>query len=75
MEKVIYLLVKIYQWVFRPILGNRCRFYPSCSDYLLEAVEKHGGIRGVFIGIKRVCRCSPWTQGGFDPVPDKQKKE
>lgn len=69
--KLIFIFIKFYQWVFRPILGNRCRFYPSCSDYFMEATASHGSLRGTYLGLKRICRCSPWNLGGFDPVPPK----
>lgn len=62
-------LHKIYKKLFSPYLGNRCRFHPSCSDYALEACEKHGVIRGLFLSLKRILRCHPLSQGWHDPVP------
>ncbi|CAG1000502.1 Putative membrane protein insertion efficiency factor [Burkholderiales bacterium] len=63
------LLLRGYQLVFRPILGQNCRFYPSCSDFALEAVEKYGALRGSWLAGRRICRCHPWHPGGYDPVP------
>lgn len=63
-------LIKGYQWFISPILpGNTCRFYPSCSHYTLQAIETHGALKGGWLGIKRIGRCQPWNEGGFDPVP------
>ena len=65
-------MIYIYQLTIRPFLGSRCRFHPSCSDYLKEAVKQHGSSYGTYLGIKRLCRCAPWSLGGYDPVPDKK---
>ncbi len=62
-------LIRIYQWVISPLLGPRCRYYPTCSHYSLEALEKHGLLRGGFLAIKRVLSCHPASPGGYDPVP------
>jgi putative membrane protein insertion efficiency factor len=59
--------VRIYQWTLSPLLGNRCRFEPSCSRYMIGAVEKYGLIRGGVKGVLRICRCHPWHPGGYDP--------
>ena len=64
---VILLPVYFYQLVLGPLFPKVCRFHPSCSDYFIQAVEKHGPIRGTVKGIWRVCRCNPLTRGGFDP--------
>ncbi|MBV8094344.1 MAG: membrane protein insertion efficiency factor YidD [Acetobacteraceae bacterium] len=61
--------IRAYQWTFRPMLGCTCRFYPSCSDYALEAVRLHGAVRGAALAGRRILRCHPWHEGGFDPVP------
>jgi uncharacterized protein len=61
--------VRAYQLVVRPLLPPLCRFHPSCSDYALEALHVHGPAKGAWLATKRVCRCGPWTPGGFDPVP------
>jgi len=74
LNNIIYFLVKLYQFTVRPLLGNRCRFHPSCSDYLKEAVKLHGSSHGSYLGVKRICRCAPWSLGGYDPVPQKKIK-
>jgi putative membrane protein insertion efficiency factor len=74
-KKILLFLIKVYQWVFRPILGNRCRFSPSCSEYMAEAVIENGVIKGGFMGIKRLLRCGPWSLGGYDPVPKKTNQD
>ena len=63
------LLIRLYQLCVAPLLGPRCRFYPSCSHYGLEAVERHGALLGGWLALKRILRCHPWHDGGFDPVP------
>ncbi len=69
---VLVALVRTYQKVFRPILPPMCRFHPSCSDYALAALAAHGPVSGTALAVRRVCRCHPWNQGGFDPVPPKR---
>ena len=59
--------VRAYQICLRPILPTVCRFYPSCSEYFILAVEKYGPWRGAFKGVGRICRCHPWNPGGYDP--------
>jgi len=62
-------LIRGYQRFVSPWLGSRCRFYPSCSAYTAEAIARHGGGRGLWLGLKRVLRCHPFHPGGYDPVP------
>ncbi len=62
-------LIRVYQLGVSPLLGPRCRFFPSCSHYTAEAICKHGGARGVWLGLRRLLRCHPFHPGGFDPVP------
>jgi len=62
-------LLRAYQYAIRPLLGANCRFYPSCSDYAKEAVERHGALKGTGLALRRVARCHPYHPGGFDPVP------
>ncbi|GLW60497.1 putative membrane protein insertion efficiency factor [Hydrogenophilus thermoluteolus] len=66
---VLVWLVRGYQYLISPWLGQNCRFTPTCSQYLIEAVERHGVVRGLWLGVKRVGRCHPWHPGGEDPVP------
>jgi hypothetical protein len=69
MKKLVIALLRGYQYAISPMLGRSCRFYPSCSEYTLEAIERHGALRGMALGIRRLIRCHPWHPGGFDPVP------
>lgn len=66
--------IRAYQLVISPLLGPRCRFYPSCSTYVIEAVSGHGVVRGLYLGIRRLLRCHPWNAGGLDPVPQSRRK-
>ena len=61
-------LIRFYQLCISPLLGNNCRYYPTCSQYAIEAIEKKGIIRGSWMAVKRICRCHPWHAGGYDPV-------
>lgn len=63
------LLIKLYKYVISPVLPNACRFYPTCSQYAIEALTKHGLFKGGFLSIKRILRCHPLCDGGYDPVP------
>jgi putative membrane protein insertion efficiency factor len=60
-------LVRIYQYTLSPLIGRQCRFHPSCSNYMIGAVEKYGALRGLRRGLRRICRCHPWHPGGIDP--------
>ena len=71
MKALLRLAIRGYQLALRPLLGANCRFYPSCSDYALEALEMHGAARGSWLAAKRVCKCHPYHPGGYDPVPDR----
>lgn len=65
----LILAVRGYQIFVSPLLGPRCRFYPSCSAYALTAVQRHGALRGSWLAVRRLCRCHPWNPGGVDHVP------
>ena len=69
MKAVLIAAVRAYQYALRPMLGANCRFYPSCSDYAREAIERHGALHGSWLATRRLCRCHPYHPGGFDPVP------
>ena len=71
MQKILVILLKGYQYLVSPWFGQTCRFYPSCSCYAIEAVEKRGVIMGLLLTVRRIGRCHPWHPGGFDPVPEK----
>lgn len=62
-------LIRVYQWTLSPLLGQSCRFEPSCSRYTARCIELHGLIRGSWLGLKRIARCHPFHPGGFDPPP------
>ena len=71
---IFCFLVRVYQHSLGLIFGRCCRFEPSCSNYMLDAIRIHGVGYGVLLGIRRVARCHPWNPGGHDPVPPKQEK-
>lgn len=62
-------LVRAYRYVLSPWWGGQCRFVPTCSEYALQALERHGALRGTWLAARRIGRCHPWCEGGFDPVP------
>lgn len=70
MKTIAITFIRIYQWCISPLLGEVCRFHPSCSHYAAEALQKHGFVRGCWLALKRILRCQPWGgDGGHDPVP------
>ena len=69
MKYFVTVPVRLYQILISPLLPPVCRYYPSCSAYMIEAVEKHGALKGTFLGLKRLLRCAPWGGHGYDPVP------
>ena len=66
-------LIKIYKYLISPLLGNSCRYFPTCSDYTIEALKTYGFFRGLFLSLKRIFSCHPWGRGGFDPVKKEMK--
>ena len=66
-------IIFIYQKLISPLLGPRCKYHPSCSSYLVQAITTHGIIKGIILGILRIIRCNPFSGGGFNPVPSKGK--
>ncbi|MDT8320255.1 MAG: membrane protein insertion efficiency factor YidD [Xanthomonadales bacterium] len=70
MSKFLQFLIRAYQRLLSPFLGNHCRFTPTCSQYAAEAIAGHGAWRGSWLAIKRIGRCHPLCEGGYDPVPD-----
>jgi len=68
---VFIILVKLYQYLISPMLGNSCRYTPSCSQYSIEALKTHGVIKGLLLSILRIASCNPWGGHGYDPVPPK----
>lgn len=69
MTRILLFLVKVYQYLISPMLGPSCRFTPTCSEYTLQALKKYGAFKGLWLGLKRVGRCHPWHDGGYDPLP------
>jgi len=69
MKTLLLALLRAYQYALRPMLGANCRFYPSCSEFAREAIERHGAVRGVWLAARRLLRCHPYHPGGYDPVP------
>ena len=69
MKTVLIALVRFYRYAISLMLGRNCRFHPTCSEYAIEAIERHGALRGGWMAAKRVGRCHPFNPGGYDPVP------
>lgn len=75
MRKIIILLIKAYGYLISPLLGNNCRFYPSCSAYAETAIQRFGVLKGSWMTIRRISKCHPWHEGGMDPVPSPDHKQ
>ena len=69
MRRVMLFVIDIYRWFLSPLLGSNCRYYPSCSHFAQDAIRAHGAFRGSMLAAKRIGRCHPWADGGYDPVP------
>jgi hypothetical protein len=69
MKRLVLALLRMYKRFVSPALPPSCRFYPTCSEYMYQAIERYGVLRGGWLGIKRLSRCQPWNPGGYDPVP------
>lgn len=72
MQALLIALIRLYQKTLSPLIGQSCRFYPTCSSYAIEAIQTHGSLKGSWLMIKRIARCHPLNDGGMDPVPEKQ---
>jgi len=70
MKAVLLFLIRLYKTSVSPWIGTHCRFYPTCSDYTRQSIQRHGACRGLLLGTKRILRCHPFHQGGYDPVPE-----
>jgi uncharacterized protein len=70
LRRLLVFLIRVYQATLSPMLGSGCRFYPSCSEYCIEAISRHGAIRGSLMGLRRLLRCHPFHPGGIDLVPE-----
>jgi putative membrane protein insertion efficiency factor len=71
MRYLLIAIIRLYKYFISPLLGSNCRFYPSCSSYSLEALQRHGVLIGSYLTLKRLLKCHPFHQGGIDPVPEK----
>jgi uncharacterized protein len=69
LRRVVLSIIRGYQRFLSPLLGSNCRYYPTCSHYAYQAIEKYGLRKGGWMGLRRIARCHPWHPGGFDPVP------
>ncbi|MCK0537444.1 membrane protein insertion efficiency factor YidD [Alcanivorax quisquiliarum] len=69
MTSLLLGMIRLYQYLLSPWVGNQCRFWPTCSEYARLAIIHHGSAKGSLLAVRRVCRCHPWHPGGFDPVP------
>ncbi|MBV5307867.1 membrane protein insertion efficiency factor YidD [Chromatium okenii] len=73
MRRILIIPIKVYQYLISPLIGPHCRFYPSCSQYAVEAIERHGILYGIYLAVRRLARCHPWHAGGIDPVPHERQ--
>jgi hypothetical protein len=71
-SRVLIAFIRVYQFLLSPMLGQRCKFYPTCSNYAIEALRVHGAVRGAGLATWRVMRCNPFSNGGVDPVPPRR---
>jgi putative membrane protein insertion efficiency factor len=67
-------LIRLYRLIISPWLPNSCRYYPTCSQYSLEAIQRFGAVKGLWLTVKRIARCHPWGGSGYDPVPEVKSK-
>jgi putative membrane protein insertion efficiency factor len=72
--RLLVALIKAYQYLLSPFLGRHCRFYPTCSQYGVESLLRHGAIKGSYLTLTRICKCQPFHPGGCDPVPEPKHK-
>ena len=71
----LFISIRLYQFFISPIIGQNCRYLPTCSEYSIESLKQFGLIKGVFLSLKRISKCHPWGNHGYDPVPSKLKKK
>ncbi|MBQ1358099.1 MAG: membrane protein insertion efficiency factor YidD [Oscillospiraceae bacterium] len=75
LSRLLIGAVRLYQRFLSPVLGKNCRFIPTCSEYMIEAIRIHGPLRGMWLGIRRIARCNPFGGWGYDPVPQKKPED
>ncbi|MBF0266344.1 MAG: membrane protein insertion efficiency factor YidD [Gammaproteobacteria bacterium] len=75
MKILLIYIIKLYQYIISPLIGNNCRFYPSCSNYMIESINRFGIFKGGWLGIRRISKCHPFHEGGIDHVPDSLTKD
>ncbi len=75
MKSFLTVILRGYRYWFSPLMGRHCRFYPTCSEYAVEAIASHGAVRGLALTVRRLGRCHPWHAGGVDPVPQQQHRK
>lgn len=75
MKPILLLLLRFYKYAISPMLGQNCRFYPSCSEYAATAIDTHGALKGSWLAGRRLCKCHPWHPGGIDLVPPADEKK
>jgi uncharacterized protein len=73
LRKIVILPIRFYQWTISPLLGSSCRYNPTCSHYMIHAIEEWGIFKGLWLGLKRIGRCHPWGGHGYDPVPKRSE--
>jgi len=74
LKKIAILPIKFYQYFISPLCPGVCRYQPTCSQYMIEAIKIHGVCKGIYLGVRRILRCHPWGGSGYDPVPPRQSK-
>ena len=72
-SKALQKIIKCYKFLISPFIGNSCRYFPTCSDYSIEALKNFGFFKGLYLSVKRILSCHPWSRGGFDPVKKEVK--
>lgn len=75
MQRLLIALIRLYQYLLSPWIGHHCRFFPTCSNYAIDAIKRFGAMRGAYLTIRRLLKCHPWHHGGIDPVPEKLGKQ
>lgn len=75
LSRLLIGTIRLYQKYLSPLFGSNCRFFPTCSEYMIEAIRIHGPLKGVWLGIRRIVRCNPFGGWGYDPVPQKEEKK